>query len=48
MLECPFLKFLDPWGNRIEVVQYDQVQSKRQRAMLRSQYLKLDKDAKTP
>jgi lactoylglutathione lyase len=26
MVEGPFLDFLDPWGNRIEVIQYDNIQ----------------------
>ena len=26
MLDGPFLDFLDPWGNRVEIVGYDNVQ----------------------
>ncbi len=26
MLPGPFLDFLDPWGNRIEIVAYDNIQ----------------------
>ena len=26
MLDGPFLDFLDPWGNRIEIVSYDNIQ----------------------
>jgi catechol 2,3-dioxygenase-like lactoylglutathione lyase family enzyme len=45
LLESPFLDFLDPWGNRIEVVQYDEVQFTKTEGVLRSQHLHLGKTA---
>jgi hypothetical protein len=35
-LPGPFLDFLDPWGNRIEIVSYDNVQFTKAPSVLRS------------
>jgi catechol 2,3-dioxygenase-like lactoylglutathione lyase family enzyme len=40
----PFLDFLDPWGNRIEVVEYANVQFTKAPQVLRGMSLKLDKN----
>jgi predicted enzyme related to lactoylglutathione lyase len=37
------LDFLDPWGNHVQVVQYDEVQFTKTRAVLRSMGLELGK-----
>jgi catechol 2,3-dioxygenase-like lactoylglutathione lyase family enzyme len=44
LLEGPFLDFLDPWGNRIEVVQYDNIQFTKAPHVLRGMGLSLDKN----
>lgn len=46
MVEGPFLDFLDPWGNRIEVVEYSNVQFTKAPHVLRGMGLALDKNAK--
>jgi predicted enzyme related to lactoylglutathione lyase len=46
MLEGPFLDFLDPWGNRIEVVNYADVQFSKTPPVLRGMGLALEKSAK--
>jgi catechol 2,3-dioxygenase-like lactoylglutathione lyase family enzyme len=43
MVEGPFRDFLDPWGNRIEVVAYGDVQFSKTPAVLRSIDLTLEK-----
>jgi lactoylglutathione lyase len=45
MVEGPFLDFLDPWGNRIEVVEYSNVQFTKAPHILRGMGLDLDKNA---
>jgi catechol 2,3-dioxygenase-like lactoylglutathione lyase family enzyme len=45
MVEGPFLDFLDPWGNRIEVIQYDNIQFTKAPNVLRGMGLNLDKNA---
>lgn len=45
MVEGPFLDFLDPWGNRIEVVEYQNVQFTKAPNVLRGMGLALDKNA---
>ena len=45
LLDGPFLDFLDPWGNRIEVVQYDNIQFTKAPNVLRGMGLSLDKNA---
>ena len=40
-----FLDFLDPWGNRIEIVGYDNIQFTKAPNVLRGMGLQLDKNA---
>ena len=44
LLDGPFLDFLDPWGNRIEVVQYDNIQFTKAPHVLRGMGLDLAKN----
>jgi lactoylglutathione lyase len=44
MVEGPFLDFLDPWGNRIEVVEYQNIQFTKAPHVLRGMGLSLDKN----
>ena len=46
LLPGPFLDFLDPWGNRIEVVDYADVQFTKAPHVLGGMGLKLDKNPK--
>jgi catechol 2,3-dioxygenase-like lactoylglutathione lyase family enzyme len=46
MVDGPFLDFLDPWGNRIEVVDYADIQFTKAPPVLRAMGLKLDKNEK--
>jgi catechol 2,3-dioxygenase-like lactoylglutathione lyase family enzyme len=46
MVEGPFLDFLDPWGNRIEVVEYANIQFTKAPHILRGMRLALDKNDK--
>ena len=46
LLPGPFLDFLDPWGNRVEVVQYSDIQFTKAPHVLRGMGLALDKTAK--
>ena len=46
VLEGPFLDFLDPWGNRIQVVEYADLQFTKTDAVLKSMGLQLRKTAK--
>ncbi|MBA4141753.1 MAG: VOC family protein [Nitrosospira sp.] len=43
VLEGSSLDFLDPWGNRIQVVEYRDIQFTKTRAVLKSMGLALDK-----
>ncbi len=43
MVEGPFLDFLDPWGNRIEVIDYERVQFTKAPHVLRGMGLELGK-----
>ena len=45
MVEGPFLDFLDPWGNRIEVIEYSNIQFTKAPHVLRGMGLDLDKNA---
>ena len=45
LLPGPFLDFLDPWGNRVEVVDYAKVQFTKAPHVLRGMGLKLAKTA---
>lgn len=44
LLPGPFLDFLDPWGNRVEVVEYADVQFSKTPAVLRGMGLDLGKN----
>ena len=46
LVDGPFLDFLDPWGNRIEVVEYANVQFTKAAPVLRSMGLDLAKNDK--
>jgi predicted enzyme related to lactoylglutathione lyase len=46
LLKGPFLDFLDPWGNRIEVVEYANVQFTKAPHVLRGMQLDLQKTEK--
>jgi lactoylglutathione lyase len=45
MVEGPFLDFLDPWGNRIEVIEYANIQFTKAPHILTGMGLDLDKNA---
>jgi len=45
MVEGPFLDFLDPWGNRIEVIEYANIQFTKAPHVLKGMGLALDKNA---
>lgn len=45
MVEGPFLDFLDPWGNRIEVVEYSNIQFTKAPHILKGMGLNLAKNA---
>jgi lactoylglutathione lyase len=46
LLPGPFLDFLDPWGNRIEIVEYGDIQFTKAPHVLRGMGLALQKSAK--
>jgi catechol 2,3-dioxygenase-like lactoylglutathione lyase family enzyme len=46
MVEGPFLDFLDPWGNRLEIIEYANVQFTKAPQVLRGMGLALDKNEK--
>jgi len=46
MVEGPFLDFLDPWGNRIEVIEYSNIQFTKAPHVLRGMGLALAKNDK--
>ncbi len=46
-LEGSRLDFLDPWGNRVEVVEYASVQFTKTEMVLQQMHLELQKDEKT-
>jgi catechol 2,3-dioxygenase-like lactoylglutathione lyase family enzyme len=46
MVEGPFLDFLDPWGNRLEIVEYANIQFTKAPHVLRGMGLALDKNEK--
>ncbi len=45
LVDGPFLDFLDPWGNRIEVVEYANIQFTKAPHILRGMGVKLEKSA---
>jgi hypothetical protein len=46
LLAGPFLDFLDPWGNRVEVVEYANIQFTKAPEVLRGMGLDLAKNGK--
>jgi catechol 2,3-dioxygenase-like lactoylglutathione lyase family enzyme len=46
LLPGPFLDFLDPWGNRVEVVEYGNIQFTKAPHVLRAMGFELDKTDK--
>ena len=44
LLPGPFLDFLDPWGNRVEIVDYDNIQFTKAPQILRAMGLDLGKN----
>ena len=46
MVEGPFLDFLDPWGNRLEIIEYSNIQFTKAPQVLRGMGLALDKNEK--
>ena len=44
MVEGPFLDFLDPWGNRLEIIEYSNIQFTKAPNVQRGMGLKLDKN----
>ena len=44
MVEGPFLDFLDPWGNRLEIIEYSNIQFTKAPNVLRGMGLKLAKN----
>jgi catechol 2,3-dioxygenase-like lactoylglutathione lyase family enzyme len=46
MVEGPFLDFLDPWGNRLEIIEYSNIQFTKDKNVLRGMGLALDKNEK--
>ena len=46
MVEGPFLDFLDPWGNRLEIIEYANIQFTKAPNVLRGMGLALDKNEK--
>ena len=46
LLPGPFLDFLDPWGNRVEVVEYGDIQFTKASHVMRGMGLVLDKTEK--
>jgi catechol 2,3-dioxygenase-like lactoylglutathione lyase family enzyme len=45
-VEGPFLDFLDPWGNRLEIVEYSNIQFSKAANVMRGMGLALDKNDK--
>jgi catechol 2,3-dioxygenase-like lactoylglutathione lyase family enzyme len=46
MVEGPFLDFLDPWGNRLEIIEYANIQFTKAPHVLRGMGLALNKNDK--
>jgi catechol 2,3-dioxygenase-like lactoylglutathione lyase family enzyme len=44
MVEGPFLDFLDPWGNRLEIIEYSNIQFTKAPHVMRGMGLALDKN----
>jgi len=46
MVDGPFLDFLDPWGNRLEIIEYSNIQFTKAPNVMRGMGLALDKNDK--
>jgi catechol 2,3-dioxygenase-like lactoylglutathione lyase family enzyme len=46
MVEGPFLDFLDPWGNRLEIIEYSNIQFTKAANVMRGMGLDLEKNDK--
>ncbi|HEX3885288.1 MAG TPA: VOC family protein [Stellaceae bacterium] len=46
MVDGPFLDFLDPWGNRLEIIEYSNIQFTKAPGVMRGMGLALDKNDK--
>lgn len=46
MVDGPFLDFLDPWGNRLEIIEYSNIQFTKAPGVLKGMGLALDKNDK--
>ena len=46
MVEGPFLDFLDPWGNRLEIIEYSNIQFTKAANVMRGMGLALGKNEK--
>ena len=46
MVEGPFLDFLDPWGNRLEIIEYSNIQFTKAENVMRGMGLALTKNEK--
>ena len=44
-VDGPFLDFLDPWGNRLEIIEYSNIQFSKAPNVMRGMGLALDKNA---
>jgi len=45
-VDGPFLDFLDPWGNRLEIIEYSNIQFSKTPGVMRGMGLALDKNEK--
>ncbi len=45
-VDGPFLDFLDPWGNRLEIIEYSNIQFSKTHGVMRGMGLALDKNEK--
>ena len=45
-VDGPFLDFLDPWGNRLEIIEYSNIQFSKTPGVMRGMGLDLDKNDK--
>jgi catechol 2,3-dioxygenase-like lactoylglutathione lyase family enzyme len=45
-VQGPFLDFLDPWGNRLEIIEYSNIQFSKTPGVMRGMGLDLDKNDK--
>jgi hypothetical protein len=45
-VDGPFLDFLDPWGNRLEIIEYSNIQFSKAPGVMRGMGLELEKNDK--